>query len=229
MLLFNRTKKPKSKVRRILTWSFNLLALLLVSPSFAPQLLAFPHQRNIGDTRVYSELPLGPNMENILKRSDTLLRQSKIYSNSFGRNLFLAQDGWRWNWLALSVRGGVGFTRPTSPNSVFVNIEDIAKDITPRRGPIGKERSISGTIAHERTHQLIWGHFGTLNSFRFPTWKVEGYSDYIAQETMLSADDVATLKNDGKDHPGIVYAEGKKRVTAILAKNSGSVDQLFAK
>jgi hypothetical protein len=229
MLLFNRTKKPKSEARRILTWSRNLLALLLASPLVAPQLLAFPHQRTIGDTTIYSELPISPNMENILKRSDALLQKSAIFSDNYGRSLFLAQDGWRWNWLALNLRGGVGFTRPSSPDAVFVNIADITQDLTPRRGPIGKQRSISGTIAHERTHQLIRGHFGTLNSIRYPTWKVEGYSDYVAQETTLSAEDVATLKKNGEDHPGVVYAEGQQQVTKILAKNGGSVDQLFAK
>lgn len=228
MKFLNRTKKPKSKARRIFTWGINLSLILLASPLLAPQLLAFPHQRTIGDTTIYSEHPIGPNMENILKRSDALLQKSAIYSDSYGRHIFLAQDGLRWNWLALSVRGGVGLTRAISPNTVIVNVADLEKDLTPSRGPIGKPRSLSGTIAHERTHQLIRGHFGVFKSYGFPTWKVEGYSDYVAQETMLSADDVALLKKQGKEHPGIVYAEGRQRVADILAKNGGSVDRLFA-
>jgi hypothetical protein len=229
MKFLNRTKEPKSKARRIFTWGINLSLLLLASPLLAPQLLAFPHQRMIGDTTVYSEQLISPNMENILKRSDALLRKSAIYSDSYGRHIFLTQDGWRWNWLALSMRGSVGLTRPFSPHAVVLNVADIERDLTPSRSSIGKPRSISGTIAHERTHQLVRGHFGALKSFGFPAWKEEGYCDYVAQETTLSTDDVALLKKEGKDHPAIIYAEGRQRVARILAKNDGSVDQLFGK
>jgi hypothetical protein len=110
----------------------------------------------------------------------------------------------------------------------MVNVADLENDLTPSRGSVGTPRSISGTIAHERTHQLIRGHFGVLKSIGFPTWKVEGYSDYVARETTLSAEEVALLKKEGKDHPAIVYAEGRQRVADILAKNGGSVDSLFA-
>lgn len=228
MKLLNRPKKRKSKARRIFTWAINLSILLLASPLLAPQLLAFPYQRTIGDTTIYAEQPIGPNMEKILKRSDALLQKSDIYSDSYGRHIFLTQDGWRWNWLALTSRGAVGLTRPVSPHAVVLNIKDMEKDLMPRRGPIGQSRSISGTIAHERTHQLIRGHFGVLKSLRFPTWKVEGYSDFVAQESSLNADDVVLLRQEGKGHPGIIYFEGRRRVTAILAKNGGSANRLFA-
>jgi hypothetical protein len=228
MKVFNQQSKPKSKARRVLTWSLNLSLLLLASPIVAPQLLAFPYKRTIGDTTIYAEQPIGANMENILSRSDRLLKKSDIYSDSYGKHVFLAEDGWRWNWLALSSRGGVGLTRAASPHTVILNIANIAQDRMPRRGPIGKARTISGTIAHERTHQLIRSHFGVIGSFNFPTWAVEGYCDHVAQETTLNADDVTMLKREGRDHPAIVYFEGRQKVSTILARNGGSVDQLFA-
>ncbi len=205
------------------------MSLALVSPIVAPQLLAFPHQKTFGDTTVYSELPIDPKMESILKRSDALLKQSGIYSDSYGRSVFVTQDGWRWNWLALTSRGGVGLTRPVSPHSVILSVKDIAQDLMPMRGTIGKQRSLSGTIAHERTHQLIHAHFGLWSSVKFPNWKVEGYCEFIAQETTLTEQDAAQLKKAGEAHPAMVYFEGRRDVTAILAKNGGSIDQLFAR
>lgn len=213
-------------IKRIINWSALLLGAIVISPLFAPQLLAFPYHRTIGDTTIYAEQPIHPNIDAVMAQSDALLKQSAIYSDSYGKNIFLTDGGWRWNWLANTVRYSLAFTRPHMVNSVVVNSSDIAQDKMTVRC-IGKQRRLSDIIAHERTHQLIWAHFGAIKSFTFPAWKVEGYADYVAQNSTLDAVSAAKLKQKEKDHPAIVYFEGRQKVTAILKQNGGSVDKLF--
>ena len=107
---------------------------------------------------------------------------------------------------------------------MVVNATDPVEGTIPA---LGANRSLGSVLAHEFTHGLIRRRFGILKSQTFPTWKVEGYSDYVAGESTLSDGQAAALERDGTDHPALPYYHGRRRVAAILAGNGGSVEQLF--
>ena len=46
-------------------------------------------------------------------------------------------------------------------------------------------RSLSGVIAHEITHLLIRKKFGYWRNLTMPTWKKEGYAEYVAGGSTL--------------------------------------------
>ncbi len=71
-------------------------------------------------------------------------------------------------------------------------------------------------------------HIGIITYQSKPVWLREGYCDYVAQESSLTASDVAKLKAMGRDHPALLYFAGRRRVAAELAANGGNVDALFA-
>jgi hypothetical protein len=111
---------------------------------------------------------------------------------------------------------------------IVVNRSSIANDWVRNGKALGGERKLSSLIAHERTHGLIRAHFGLFRSRLFPTWKVEGYSDYVSGESSLSLQEVAELKRSGEYHPAIVYFEGREKIRQILEHERKTVDQLFA-
>jgi hypothetical protein len=112
--------------------------------------------------------------------------------------------------------------------TIIINTSSVDEDWVRSPMAVGRQRSLSGIITHERTHGLIRAKYGSVASVLFPTWKVEGYADYVAQESSLTAADVARYKQRGEDHPAIVYFEGRQKVAAFLVAHNGSVDQLFA-
>jgi hypothetical protein len=224
--VFKKSKIAKTPMRRRIERSILVLAVIFVFVQTVPQLLAFPFKAAVGTTIVYSETPIPPEISKVIGQSDALIKNGAIYSDGYGKHIFLTNGGWRWWILALQLSGAFAFTRAISEN-VIVNISSVKENWVRGKFDIVRQRTLSGVIAHERTHSLIRARFGLKSKF-FPTWKVEGYADYVAQESSLTAADVARYKARGINHPAIVYLEGRQKVAAILQRNEGSVDQLFS-
>lgn len=207
-------------------WLIALPVLFWVAILLSPKLLAFPFHANIGDKSVYSEAPLSAEINLVIDRSDALLRQSKIFSQAHGKFIYLTNGGWRWRLLSFpGSPDAFGLTWPFI-ETIVINQSDIVADKVFSKAAKGRSRTLSGTIAHEQTHGLLRAHFGSALLFA-PKWKVEGYCDHIAQNSSLNDQQAATLEKTDRDHRALVYYHGRQRVAAILAKNGGSVDQLF--
>jgi hypothetical protein len=204
-----------------------VIALLLASPLFAPQLLAFPYRAESAIGPVWSERPIDQAaLDRVAARSRALLAKSPIADSDEQRPIFLTAGGWRWLWLANSSAGGFALTRPIT-RAVVVNDVDLAADRITNGAAMGRQRSLSAVLAHEFTHGVIRRRYGLVKSILAPQWLVEGYADHVAQESSLSAADVAKLEATGSSHPALVYYRGRKRVEALLAANGNDVDALF--
>lgn len=217
----------KSKGRRVAEIVLAALAIAFVATRLAPETLIWPYEAKIGETQIYSEQPITPEMASVLARSDVLLRKSEIYSAGYGKRIFLTNGRWRWKFLSLTLSGAFGHSSGLT-EAIVVNRNSIANDLVRNGKAIGGERKLSSLIAHERTHGLIRAHFGRFRSRLFPTWKIEGYSDYIAGQSSLSAANVAELKRRGEQHPAMVYYKGRKKVMQALDVDGKTVDELFA-
>ncbi len=206
----------------------SLCALIWAAILVSPKLLAFPYQIHIGDRSVYSETPIAPEISTIMARSDALVRQSGIFSEGYGKVIYLTNGGWRWRLLSVPVSSDAfGLSRPWI-ETIVINQSDVVADKVFSKAAKRRTRTLSGTIAHEQAHGLLRAHFGP-KILLAPNWKVEGYCDYIAQNGSLNDQQAVALEKINPDHPALVYYHGRKRVAAILSNNSGSVDQLFEK
>lgn len=207
--------------------AFGALVLLLASPLAAPQLLAFPYHTKAGDSRVWSETPIDQAaLDRVMARAEALVSTSTIARDREPRRIFLTDDSWRWLWLANAHRGTFALTRFGGQN-LIVNRADVAADRIVNDRPVGGSRQLSSVIAHEMTHGVLLHHFGAIEMMSQPRWRVEGYCDHVAQESALTAAEVAQIESRGEDHPALMYFHGRERVEAELAANGGSVDALF--
>lgn len=202
--------------------------LLLASPLFAPQLLAFPHYAEAGDSQIWSETPIDQAaLEKVVALAETLVSASPIAQEREPRRIFLTEGSWRWLWLANIHRGTFALTRLGGQN-LIVNRADFAADRIVNNRTVGGSRKLSSVLAHEITHGVLLHHFGPIAMLRQPRWRVEGYCDHVAQESALTPEGVARIEARGEKHPALRYYHGRKRVEAELATNGNSVDALFA-
>lgn len=222
---------PGPKGRRRLLSVLGIILLFWGSALAAPQLLAFPYRADIGPTTIYSEMPFQPdNMRRILARSDALTQRTGL-STPAGTRIFLTNGGWRWTMLSLSSRGAFAFARPVTTmvsDAIVVNRTDPATDMAFNGRAIGGRRHLSGVIAHERTHILMSRSLGYVENALLPNWQREGYADYIAQETSLTAAEYARLKRSGTPHPALSYYEGRQRIEHMANAKGGTIASIFA-
>lgn len=211
-------------MRRWFSMALTIIGAAWLLCAFVPEALAFPYYQQIGSTKLYAESPISPAAAAVLARSDRLLNTSPIARAGGTQRIFLTNGGWRWHVLAPGEANALAITRPLT-ESIVINRGDLASDSISTA--VGR-RSLSGIIAHERTHGLIRAHFGLSADWRYPAWLREGYCDYVAGGGTLSDAQAAALKAQGRTMRALPYYDGRKRVEAILARNGGSVDRLFA-
>lgn len=212
-------------------WGMRLLPVLLVAAYVlvqAPAALAFPFQQRIGNTTVYAERPIAPEIGRVLARADRLLGASPIDVPGIRRQVVLTDGGWRWRVLAVGYGNAIALRRPFS-NVLLFNRSDVAADRVTNGARLSGTRSLSGTIAHETVHMLVARHIGEWNAIRLPAWKQEGYADHVARETSLDPGDEARIRAADPTARVLTYYDGRRRVAAELRRNGNSVDALLAR
>jgi hypothetical protein len=203
-------------------------ALAAAGPFMAPEVLAFASQQDFGADRVWSTAPIPEaRMAAILADANARTQSSPLARGDEARRIFLTDGGWRWRVLALQSHFAFALTRAHREDLIF-NRSDIASDTVHNGLGDGRTRSIAGVIAHEKCHGMERRHFGFWVDLTKPTWVIEGYCDYVAQESTLSDAEVIAMKQSDPNHPALPCYEGRMKVTAILRANGGDVDALFA-
>src|SRR5262249_35859258 len=109
-----------------------------------------------------------------------------------------------------------------------INKSDAANDLVFRNAPEHNHRSLSGVIAHEITHLLIRKRYGYLRNLTMPTWKKEGYAEYVAGDSTLDYETgVRMWKANPQDDTGYQYFKYQMLVKYLLEHDKLSVDDLF--
>ncbi len=152
-----------------------------------PQIL-FAHQAEYKQFIVYSDRPLNKDIEPVLDEAIKRLSKSDLYDSEQKFRVFVCNDIWR---LMIFSRGndnvgGLAFADLTQ--DIFLRPVDFKKNkiIPPDSWKFAKnpwtfdDRPLSYYIAHESTHVLQYRHTRRF-LWRYPTWLIEGYADYIGK------------------------------------------------
>ena len=203
-----------------------VVAAMLGVSILMPQSLAFPYRTKVGEITVDSVEAPGPELAGIVAAAQARIAKSEIAEPLGPRSIFLTDGGWRWQLLSLpSSHGAFAITRPFS-TSITVNMSSIRGNEVRNGAAVGGDRTLSGTIAHESTHLLIYRRYGIVAAIGFPRWAVEGYCDHVAGESSLNAEEAAKLRREGAAPPALIYYDARARVDQALSSGT-TVDALM--
>jgi len=189
----------------------------------APNLAPWGWHGEVGQFEVYADAPPPPALLSDLQRAERLLAVSPIDDPRARPAIYLTDGGWRWAFYSAR-SGGFAVTRVLTATSIF-NRSDIADDHIYTAD--GRQRSLSGVVAHETVHLLQRRHVGLFAYVRMPAWVREGYADHVAQESSLDDAAIDRLRAAGRsDDPAIFYRKARMRVERALA-NGMSTDSLL--
>src|SRR4029077_4471568 len=224
-----RAAKAKSRAYRTARYLFVSIAAAYFLLLIFPQIL-FAHEISYGNVAVYSREPLDQNIDAVLDKAEARLASSEINTEEVKPKIFLTNGFRLYSVLSLYVGGnsfGKGY--PLLPtNNIFINKTDVARDLVLRKAPANNERSLSGVIAHETTHLLIRRRYGYWRNLIMPTWKKEGYAEYVAGGSTLAYETgVKMWKQNPKDGTGYQYFKYYMLVKYLLEQDKLSVDDLF--
>lgn len=224
-----RTAKARNRPYRIIrnvVVSLGAAYLFLLS---YPQVL-FAHEVTYKNFKVYSREPLDQNVYAVLDKVEARLSSSPINNPAVQPRVFVINSHGIYRAMSLYLGGnsfGKGF--PLLPtNNIFINRSDFGRDLVFRNAPADTQRSLSGVIAHETTHLHLRKRFGYLRNLTMPTWKKEGYSEYVAGGSTLDYDTgLMRWKANPKNGSGYQYFKYYMLVKYLLEQEKISVDDLF--
>ncbi len=222
-----RAAKAKSKAYRIFRYCLTaIFAAYLLTICF-PQYL-FAHSVGYKNFQICSREPLDENIYKVLDDAEARLSKSSIYDSEISRRVFLTDGFGMYGFLSNKAFRSFANSVPGIDN-IFVNKSDAAADLVFLNRPENNKRSLSGVIAHEVTHLFIKKRVGyARNVLSLPTWKNEGYCEYIAGDTTITFEEgVKRWKENPNDDSKYRYFKYYLRVKYLLETEKLTIDDIF--
>lgn len=151
-----------------------------------PEILFWPHHVRIGVVDVYSEQPLTPRLHEIVRNAVVLRASSPIAGPLSQQRVFLTDGSLRWHVLALASKGAFAISVPFS-EAIIVNRNSVEQNKVRNGASLGGSRPLDRVLAHEMMHGVLRQHFGEIATQLKPVWLIEGYCDYIAQDSRVTS------------------------------------------
>jgi hypothetical protein len=229
LLLPWRKRKSRSRLHRITNRTVTVLAILYLCVLFFPNFL-FAHSVRVGQFDVHSDRPISNNIRSVFGDAQTLLAASPFNSDDQTFDIFIAEDNWRRCLLnpRAAKASGAYFS---GTDNIILNRCDIDANLCFNGLPKFNTRPMHSVIAHECTHSMIRKRIGLIRAFLLPTWKHEGYCEYIAGNPSFDTKRAIALLAEDQSHPSITfrYACWLLAVRHVLDDRGLSVDELCSK
>lgn len=222
----DRLIKRARRIYKISTTVISVVAVAYLLLITFPQAL-FAYSADHGKFRVYSREPIGPEIEKILDAAETRLRTSPIYDAEDRRDLYLTGGFGMYAFLSHKAYDSLAHSVPFVDN-VFINKTDIHAELVYVNRPQDNSRSLSDVIAHETAHLFVRKRYGTVPSMLMPTWKVEGYCEYVAGESTVPLDEgIRRWRESPADDTGFRYTKYHLMMKHLLENEKLSVEEVF--
>ena len=171
------------KTKKIFNWILTGIGCSYLIITFFPTFL-FANKLEYKNFSVYyhsndiniTELKL------VLDKSEKLLKGTELFKIGINQDIFICSSYNEFTFFAPISRKAYGINNPISQN-IFLTKSSISGNYILRNGDENNKYSLSGVIAHETVHSLLRNELGLLKYKLLPSWKNEGYCDFIANES----------------------------------------------
>jgi hypothetical protein len=221
----------KKRARRIYKWFSTMaasLAFMYLLLLYFPQPL-FAYSTQYGNLNIHTREPLPPETEKVVAAAQERLKRVPFYTTDKTRQIYLTGGFKMYGLLSHKAYRSFANSLPFV-NNIMVNKTDVAADRVFLDREKNNSRSLSGVMAHEVTHLLIRERYGSIAAAMVPTWKNEGYCEYIAQDTTIPFDEGIRLWREyPNDDTNYRYIKYQAMVRYLLEVENVTVDDLFTK
>lgn len=204
----------------------SILALGYLSLLAAPNFL-FAESQSFGAVTVYAHSSLA-GIEPQMRDAEAALARSPINDPALRQRIYLTSSTQEFGWFALEARQALGVSFEEFGSS-FLSAADPASNTVRSSGNRFNVRQLSQVIAHERMHLLLAHHFGLVRIHLSPTWKQEGYCEYVAGGHSIGseADGLRILAEGTDTAPSVAYFRDYLRVKYLMEQQHITVDEVF--
>ena len=173
------------KTKKIFNWLLGGIGLsyllVIVFPSF---LFANKLEYKSFSVHYHSNDINREELRLIIDKSENLLKGTELFK-TIKQDIFICNSFNEFTFFALLSRKAFAVNYPVFQN-IFLSKSFASEDYILRNGKENNKRTLSGVIAHETVHSLLENKLGILKYKLLPSWKNEGYCDFIANESSFN-------------------------------------------
>jgi hypothetical protein len=204
-----------------------VVAVLYVSLLARPGFL-FANVVTSGPLVIYSHQPTEGLLQDV-QLAEASLAAAPLQQPSATHRIYLTASYREFRLFSPAAAHTFGATYALIDSS-FLTVSDPAHNLSQRNGETFNQRPLSAVIAHESSHTVLEKHFGALRMLFVPSWKAEGYCDYVAGGHSVGDDatGLRLLASGTTQAASLEYFRGYLRMKYLLEAKRMTVDQIFA-
>ena len=215
---------------KILSWIFGTIGvsyiLILMFPSF---LFANKLEYKSFSVHYHSNEIDPEQLKLVLDKSEKLLKRSELFEPGTNQDVFICNSFNEFTFFALLSRKAFAVNYPIAQN-IFLSKSSVSENMILRNAEKNNKRTLSGVIAHETTHSLLENELGTFKYKLLPSWKNEGYCDFVANEssfnTQKGLQEICSGK-DNSDDPSFKYFKSRLITEYLLTDRKISMEKFL--
>ena len=218
------------RTKKIFNWIFKGLILSYILLICFPHLL-FANKLDYKNFSVYyhSNDINTEELKLVLDKSENLLKKTELFKKGKSQDIFICNGHSEFTFFANFSRKAFAVNYPISQN-IFISKSSISQNYTLRNGKENNKRTLSGVIAHETVHSLLENKLGLLKYKLLPSWKNEGYCDFIANESSFNKQKgVKEICNDteNKDITSFKYFKYRMITEYLFEERKVTLEKFF--
>lgn len=168
-------------------------------------------------------------LKSVLDESELLLKNTELFKTGVNQELFICDNFNEFTFFANFKRTAFGVNYTFSKN-IFLSKSSVSANSTLRNGKENNKRTLSTVIAHETTHSLLANELGMLKYRLLPSWKNEGYCDFVANESSFDEQkglqDICNDK-ENPDTPSFKYFKYRKLTEYLFEDRKISMEKFL--
>ena len=220
------------KTKKILKWIIGGGSLIYILIILFPQFI-FTNKLEYKNFSVYynSNEVSTEKLKSILNNAEQLLKSTELFENRITQDVFIYDNFSVFAFFAPLSRKAFAVNYPLTQN-IFLSKSSISEDLIFRNGENNNQRTLSGVIAHETTHSLLENKLGTIKYKIFPSWKNEGYCDFIANESSYDEQEGLSWicnKKENSNNPSFKYFKYRLITDYLFKERKISMEEFLTK
>jgi hypothetical protein len=219
------------KTKKIFKWIFRGIGLAYILILVFPQFV-FANKLEYKNFSIYfhSNEINREKLKSIVDKSTDLLKGTELFNTEINQDIFICSDYSEFTFFALLSRKAFAVNYPITQN-IFLSKSSISENYILRNGEKDNKRTLSGVIAHETTHSLLENKLGLLKYKLLPSWKNEGYCDFVANESSFNEQKgLQDICNDKKnpDSPSFKYFKYRKLTEFLFNERKVTIEKFLS-
>lgn len=186
--------KRYKRIYNIISIPFFIYVLMVLYPN-----LLFSYSVSYKNYTVFSNEVMEDHIYSILDSVDKQLSTSDVYDNTIKHKIFISDNYKLYTFLSHMYYKTSGITYVFF-NNHYITKSEIKNDVSIKNSEGYNKTSLTHVITHESMHTLLQERLGLIKYLSLPKWMMEGYCEYISDDSIYDYDEgIEQLKTGKKD------------------------------